>query len=409
MVKHTKSRELVPHNRAGAVALPDALIDQARDLAERSLSKRTREEYARCWAKFQTWCNTNGQRAVPCELGTLAGYITWLTKGQGIGRPLAISSINQAISAIKMAHRDHGTPLDSDHPILQKVWTGARREIAAKRTIRRVSPILSADLREILEMLRKDHLREARDAAILAVGWGAARRRSELVGLDWQEPGDGTGFMRADGDGIRWSADGQDALGPYNRVLRITPEAHRFCAHHPQGRGRQDRARRSVFRPIVSKGGAVSSVRRGWMSDLCRASASTLHAVEAPGVGEAARSASRRATKAKVGPSPATVCAGHVTDPSVACRITTRCGRPGTRPKPCWASTAASRMQRRRAASEVQGCDHGGGSWTTIPKACWQTSTRRGSAARGSNWWVPSSCCCTTGRRSKTSSTTEST
>ena len=143
MVKHAKSRELIPHNGAGAVALPDALIDQARDLAEHSLSKRTREEYARCWAKFKAWCNTNGQQALPCELGALAGYITWLTKGQGIGRPLAISSINQAISAIKMAHRDHGMPLDTDHPILQKVWTGARREIAAKRTIRRVSPIRS--------------------------------------------------------------------------------------------------------------------------------------------------------------------------------------------------------------------------------------------------------------------------
>jgi integrase len=259
MVKHAKSRELIPHNGAGAVALPDALIDQARDLAEHSLSKRTREEYARCWAKFKAWCNTNGQQALPCELGALAGYITWLTKGQGIGRPLAISSINQAISAIKMAHRDHGMPLDTDHPILQKVWTGARREIAAKRTIRRVSPILSADLREILEMLRKDNLREARDAAILAVGWGAARRRSELVGLDWQEPGDGTGFMRADGDGITLVLLTGKTHQDHATEYYITREAAPFlCSviEHWVAFARIERGS-PVFRPIVKgKGGA---------------------------------------------------------------------------------------------------------------------------------------------------------
>jgi site-specific recombinase XerC len=36
---------------------------------------------------------------------------------------------------------------------------------------------------------------DARDAALLVLGWAAALRRSELVGLDWQEhwgwpPGD---------------------------------------------------------------------------------------------------------------------------------------------------------------------------------------------------------------------------
>jgi integrase len=41
-----------------------------------------------------------------------------------------------------------------------------------------------------------------RNAALLTLGFGAALRRSELVGLDWQELGTGTGFVRIDERGI---------------------------------------------------------------------------------------------------------------------------------------------------------------------------------------------------------------
>jgi integrase len=42
----------------------------------------------------------------------------------------------------------------------------------------------------------------ARDAALLALGWAAALRRSELVSLDWQKLGAGGGFVRIDERGI---------------------------------------------------------------------------------------------------------------------------------------------------------------------------------------------------------------
>ena len=41
-----------------------------------------------------------------------------------------------------------------------------------------------------------------RDAAMLTLGWGAALRRSELVSLDWEQLGNGTGFVRIDERGI---------------------------------------------------------------------------------------------------------------------------------------------------------------------------------------------------------------
>src|SRR5262245_40350433 len=41
-----------------------------------------------------------------------------------------------------------------------------------------------------------------RNAALLLTGWGGALRRSELVGLDWEQLGAGTGFVRVDERGI---------------------------------------------------------------------------------------------------------------------------------------------------------------------------------------------------------------
>jgi site-specific recombinase XerC len=50
--------------------------------------------------------------------------------------------------------------------------------------------------------LRPQIAAEARDAAILALGWSAALRRSELVGLDWQKLGEGAGYLLVDERGI---------------------------------------------------------------------------------------------------------------------------------------------------------------------------------------------------------------
>lgn len=196
------TRELVPY-ATGVPALPDEreispeLTSLAADLANKSHSDRTRQEYNRCCQQFGAWCEKEGRNPLPANPDTLAAYIAFL-----MGGGKASSTINQAVAAIRTAHQHNGMTLDTKHVVVQRVWKGARRQIAKTRGIRRVKPLMQDDLVAILDMLNPDVLREARDAAILSLGWGQARRCMELIGLDWHQRGDGTGYTVSDDIGL---------------------------------------------------------------------------------------------------------------------------------------------------------------------------------------------------------------
>lgn len=198
------SRALTRSSSATELALPTDLIEQAREYAINSRSERTQREYARCWNQFETWCKDRGQTPLPATVQVLIAYVTDLAVNGGPkGKPLAISSIQQALAALLLRHSMAGAPVEQfASPVLKEVMKGVRRKIASTRPIRRVRPLLENELINLLEMLRPDSLRDARDAALIALGFGAARRRSELVGLDYLVRGDGRGVLTIDDRGI---------------------------------------------------------------------------------------------------------------------------------------------------------------------------------------------------------------
>lgn len=212
----TKSTALVVPSRGTALANPQDLLDQSKSFAKAAISPKTQEDYQRCWAKFDAFCSGNGWQSLPTTPGALVLFFTWLAGGQEgktnvttrwpQGHIVSKSTVSQMLSAIKYKHRVAGYPLsdlmkDAQHSAdgkerqawaaFDQVMDGIRRTIGQSQTIRRVDPINDEELRDILESLRPDVLREARDAAVLAVGFGACRRRSEVVGLDYQKRGSG--------------------------------------------------------------------------------------------------------------------------------------------------------------------------------------------------------------------------
>jgi integrase len=125
-----------------------------------------------------------------------------LVKGDGGRKPLARASIDQALSAVIVRHRDAGYPFDRKHPVVARTWRGMSNTKAKTESRRQARPLLVDDLRAMVSMLRPQIPAEARDAGLLAIGWAAALRRSELVGLDWQKLGGGSGFAQLNERGL---------------------------------------------------------------------------------------------------------------------------------------------------------------------------------------------------------------
>ncbi|MBV9251192.1 MAG: tyrosine-type recombinase/integrase, partial [Acetobacteraceae bacterium] len=96
---------------------------------------------------------------------------------------LAVSSLRVALAAIKTAHLLAGLSLDLRHPRLAMVLEGITRS-KGLRPRRQATPAVPGVLRLLLAVRPQAATPlGARDRAMLLLGFGAALRRSELVGL----------------------------------------------------------------------------------------------------------------------------------------------------------------------------------------------------------------------------------
>jgi integrase len=184
------------------LALPAELVETARGYARAAYAERTQQAYARAWACFEAWCAEKVRIALPAEPDTVAAWMAALASGEGGRNPLARASIDQALSAVIMRHRDAGHGFDRKHRRIAQVWRGIANTKARTETTRQARPLMADDLQALVKTLRPEIPAEARDAALLTLGWAAALRRSELVGLDWQKRGSGTGFLTRDDRGL---------------------------------------------------------------------------------------------------------------------------------------------------------------------------------------------------------------
>jgi len=153
-----------------------SLEKRADHYASQSLSPATKRCYERDWKLFDRFCKSHDLESFPSQPETVCLYLTEMADCG-----LSVATIVRRMTSITAIHEagGHLTPVKDAR--VSRVLQGIKREHGAPPVSRKA--ISWADLRKMIAHC--DALMIGlRDAAILALGWASALRRSELVALN---------------------------------------------------------------------------------------------------------------------------------------------------------------------------------------------------------------------------------
>lgn len=153
----------------------EKLATEVFNLAAESLSPATRRAYTSDWEQFALWCEARELPAFPAEPLTVCLYLA------DCQHKLKVASITRALTAISKVHELKGQPSPAKTEAVKTVFSGLRKKHARAQS--RAAAVSFADLERMIGLCPPSMI-GLRDAALLAVGWGAALRRSEICALD---------------------------------------------------------------------------------------------------------------------------------------------------------------------------------------------------------------------------------
>lgn len=165
------------------------LLGTARTFARQARAENTRKAYQSDWRAFTAWCEAHELPALPADPRTVVLYLA------DIADTFKVSTLGRRLASISQVHKmaGHTSPALTSQEPLHSVWLGILREKAGKESVDKVAPVLTEDLRLMIEHLPREDpesstspltLSAERDRALLVVGFAGALRRSELVALE---------------------------------------------------------------------------------------------------------------------------------------------------------------------------------------------------------------------------------
>jgi integrase len=154
------------------------LLDGLRDALSDSVSQASLRAYDGDFSRFRSFCELHGVPAMPADEQTVCLFLLDMRLNS-----LKISTIKKAVAGIRYHHTQNGKPLQ-ELPKVSALLSKFAREMRTEPV--RKKPLLPEHLHKIAAGMRPGHLRDARDMAILLVGWAAALRRSEIAALDYE-------------------------------------------------------------------------------------------------------------------------------------------------------------------------------------------------------------------------------
>ena len=98
---------------------------------------------------------------------------------------MAAATLARRLAAIRVVHQGNQQPSAHDAPAVRKVMRGIRNRQKGRPSPKK-APLIDTDLTLLVDTLDATTLAGARDRALLLIGFAAALRRSELVGIDME-------------------------------------------------------------------------------------------------------------------------------------------------------------------------------------------------------------------------------
>ena len=155
---------------------PQALLEELARYEKKALPENTKRAYRADWADFKAWAARRRLVAMPAEPDTVALYLAARAKTH------KVSSLSRRLTVIGKLHKAWGKPNPVQDDRVRRVWRGILRDKG--EAVSRKKPALIAEIRKMVAAL-PEGLAGMRDRALLLLGFAAAMRRSEIVGLNF--------------------------------------------------------------------------------------------------------------------------------------------------------------------------------------------------------------------------------
>ncbi len=171
------------------------------ELTQCALAENTRIAYEKGWLRFEEYCFS--EQLIPHQASpeTIANFLIHIatTPGPASGKILSMSTVSLYLAGISHQFTQWGQISPAQHPKVKAVLRGLSR-LRSEKT-RRVSALRDRHIAQILSHCdlvscsSKKKLISLRDAALIATGFAAALRRSELCALTVED----VEFVNVDG------------------------------------------------------------------------------------------------------------------------------------------------------------------------------------------------------------------
>lgn len=203
------------------------LLERAGSYARGARTASTWEAYDRDMARFVAWCTLRGLTALPAEPATVC---VWLADQAPVWRPattndpvelvvegqvrerdgLRPATIARRLASISVVHRAAGVANPAGHEQVRATMAGIRRHPGVASPRRRTAARTEQVLSMTAGLAPENNVVDARDLALILIGYAAALRRSDLARLDLDD-------LTVDEHGlsvrIRRSKTDQEAVG----------------------------------------------------------------------------------------------------------------------------------------------------------------------------------------------------